>query len=252
MQSNLLNTFKGLSGYKWDYWTLWTDFIEMMAISISNAVDLRQKDEREERFKDITKKYTLEEMNIFKQMYADLIIDLEMDPRDVLGEIFMELGLGDKWKGQFFTPHSLSRVMTRITLSKDKIQKSIDDKGFVSISEDACGGGATLIASFNHIKQLGFNPQEILLIDASDIDRKACYMTYIQLSLLGANAVIRERDGLAPRTKEDTSTWYTPFYILNGWKFKSILDDVVRDKKLVDDGNGQISFIWLGGMDEER
>lgn len=243
MQSNLLNTFKGLSGYKWDYWTLWTDFIEMMAISISNAVDLRQKDEREERFKDITKKYTLEEMNIFKQMYADLIIDLEMDPRDVLGEIFMELGLGDKWKGQFFTPHSLSRVMTRITLSKDKIQKSIDDKGFVSISEDACGGGATLIASFNHIKQLGFNPQEILLIDASDIDRKACYMTYIQLSLLGANAVIRERDGLAPRTKEDTSTWYTPFYILNGWKFKSILDDVVRDKKLVDDGNGQISFI---------
>ena len=133
--------------------------------------------------------------------------------------------------------------MTRITLSKDKVQKSIDDKGFVSISEDACGGGATLIASFNHIKQLGFNPQEILLIDASDIDRKACYMTYIQLSLLGANAVIRERDGLAPRTKEDTSTWYTPFYILNGWKFKSILDDVVKGKRLVDDSCGQISFI---------
>nr|DAN81518.1 MAG TPA: type I restriction-modification system methyltransferase [Caudoviricetes sp.] len=243
MQSNLLKTFKSLSGYKWDYWTLWTDFIEMMAISISNAVDLRHKDAREERFEDIAKKYTSEEMNIFKQMYADLIVDLEMDPRDVLGEIFMELGLGDKWKGQFFTPHGLSRVMTRITLSKDKIQKSISDKGFVSISEDACGGGATLIASFNHIRQLGFNPQEILLIDASDIDRKACYMTYIQLSLLGANAVIRERDGLAPRTKEDTSTWYTPFYILNGWKFKSILDDVVKDKRLVNDGNGQISFI---------
>ena len=243
MQSNLLKTFKSLSGYKWDYWTLWTDFIEMMAISISNAVDLKNKDNREERFEDITKKYTSEEMNIFKQIYADLIVDLEMDPRDVLGEIFMELGLGDKWKGQFFTPHSLSRVMTRITLSKEKVQKSIDDKGFVSINEDACGGGATLIASFNHIKQLGFNPQEILLIDASDIDRKACYMTYIQLSLLGANAVIRERDGLAPSTKEDTSTWYTPFYILNGWKFKSILDDVVKDKRLVNDGNGQISFI---------
>lgn len=243
MKSNLLNTFKGLSGYKWDYWTLWTDFIEMMAISISNAVDLRQKNVREERFKDITKKYTLEEMNIFKQMYADLVVDLEMDPRDVLGEIFMELGLGDKWKGQFFTPHSLSRVMTTITLSKDKIQKSIDDKGFVTINEDACGGGATLIASFNHIRQLGFNPQEILLIDASDIDRRACYMTYIQLSLLGANAVIRERDGLAPRTKEDTSTWYTPFYILNGWKFRSVLDDMVGDVRPIDDSDGQISFI---------
>lgn len=225
MQSNLLKTFKSLSGHKWDYWTLWTDFIEMMAISISNSVDLRNRDERDERFRDITKKYTSDEMNIFKQMYSDLIVDLEMDPRDVLGEIFMELGLGDKWKGQFFTPHSLSRVMTRITLSKYKVQKSIDDKGFVSISEDACGGGATLIASFNHIRQLGFNPQEIFLINASDIDRKACYMTYIQLSLLGANAVIRERDGLAPRTKEDTSTWYTPFYILNGWKFRSVAGD---------------------------
>ena len=243
MQSNLLKTFKGVSGYKWDYWTLWTDFIEMMAISISNSVDLRQKSVREKRFEDISKKYTLEEMNIFRQMYADLIVDLEMDPRDVLGEIFMELGLGDKWKGQFFTPHSLSRVMTRITLSKDKIQKCIEEKGFVSINEDACGGGATLIAGFNHIRQLGFNPQKILLIDASDIDRRACYMTYIQLSLLGANAVIRERNGLAPRTEEDTSTWYTPFYILNGRKFKSLLDGLLGDTKPIDDVGGQISFI---------
>lgn len=243
MRNYLLKTFKSLSGYEWDYWTLWTDFIEMMAISISNAVDLRQKDNREERFRDITKKYTSDEMNIFKQMYADLIVDLEMGPRDVLGEIFMELGLGDKWKGQFFTPHSLSKVMTNITLSKDKIQESIEDKGFVSINEDACGGGATLIAGFNHIRQLGFNPQEILLIDASDIDRKACYMTYIQLSLLGANAVVRERDGLAPGTEEDTSTWYTPFYILNGWRFRRITDEMVGDVRSVDDGNGQISFI---------
>lgn len=229
MQSYLLKTFKGLSGYKWDYWTLWSDFIEMMAISISNAVDLISKDNREERFADISKKYSLEEMNIFKQMYADLIVDLEMDPRDVLGEIFMELGLGDKWKGQFFTPHGLSRVMTRITLSKEKIERCIEDKGFITINENACGGGASLIASFNHIRQLGFNPQEILLIDASDIDRKACYMTYIQLSLIGANAVVRERNGLAASTEDDTSTWYTPFYILNGWKFKSVVG--IRDDK---------------------
>lgn len=201
----------------------------MMAISISNAVDLRQKDKRDERFRDITKKYTSDEMNIFKQMYADLIVDLEMDPRDVLGEIFMELGLGDKWKGQFFTPQSLSRVMTRITLSKEKIERCIEDKGFITINENACGGGASLIASFNHIRQSGFNPQQILLIDASDIDRRACYMTYIQLSLLGANAVIRERDGLTSRTEEDTSTWYAPFYILNGWKFNSMVG--IRDDK---------------------
>lgn len=243
MQSYLLKTFKSLSGYKWDYWTLWSDFIEMMAISISNMVDLRQKDKRDERFLDIAKKYTTEEMNIFKQMYADLVIDLEMDPRDVLGEIFMELGLGDKWKGQFFTPHSLSRVMTRITLSKEKIERCIEDKGFITINENACGGGASLIASFNHIRQLGFNPQEILLIDASDIDRKACYMTYIQLSLLGANAVVRQIDGLAANSKEDTSTWYTPFYILHGWKFKSMLDDIVRGARPVDDVGGQISFV---------
>lgn len=243
MQSNLLKTFKSLLGYKWDYWTLWTDFIEMMAISISNAVDLRRKDEREKRFEDISKKYTVEEMNIYKQMYADLIVDLEMDPRDVLGEIFMELGLSDKWKGQFFTPHGLSRVMTRITLSKEKIERCIEDKGFITINENACGGGASLIASFNHIRQLGFNPQEILLIDASDIDRKACYMTYIQLSLLGANAVVRQRDGLAANSKEDTSTWYTPFYILNGWKFRRMMDDMVGDMRHVNDSSGQISFI---------
>lgn len=36
---------------------------------------------------------------------------------DVLGEVYMELELGNKWKGQFFTPYHVSQAMASVTLS---------------------------------------------------------------------------------------------------------------------------------------
>ena len=42
-------------------------------------------------------------------------------------------------------------------------------------------------------------------------------MTYIQLSMLGIPAVVRHQDTL---TQETMSTWYTPNYILDLWRFK--------------------------------
>lgn len=243
MTSNLAKTFKEFKSYQWDTYTLWTDFIEMYAISISNSVDWAKKSERDERFKEITSKYSNDEIMIFKKLYASLVIDLEENPRDVLGETFMELDLGSDDDGQFFTPDALASVIARGAINKESINKAIDDKGFVTLSDPACGGGVNLIFGFNEIRKLGFNPQQMLLIDAGDRDRKGCFMTYIQLSLLGANAVIRQRDALSSPDIPDDDIWLTPFYILGGWRFRRKYKWQKSDFKTVTDDNGQVSFL---------
>lgn len=244
MTSNFVKGIESFAGHKWDTYTVWSDFVEMAAISLSNTVYTRQRDLRNIRYQAIANKYSKNELEVFHKIFIDLVMDLEENPRDVLGEAFMELELGDKWKGQFFTPYSLANVMTNSIFTKEFIQKKVDDKGFVKLTDNSgCGGGVNMIAAFNHIRELGFNPQQMLVLEGVDVDHKACCMSYVQLSLLGANAVIRQRNGLAPSAMPDVDTWFTPFYILHGWKFKSILDDVVRDTRPVGDGNGQISFI---------
>lgn len=246
MTSNLVKTFNGLTGYKWDHWTLWVDFVEMMAISLSNAVDIVHATKREERYLQIVNKYSKDELDIFSKMYADLVIDLEQNPRDVLGEVFMELGLGNKWRGQFFTPYPTAYIMAKNTLPVDDIQRLVDEKGFVTVGDNACGGGVTLIAAFNWILEAGFNPQQMLVLEGGDIDKRSCCMSYVQLSLLGANAVIRERDGLAPQSEADRDTWFTPFYILGAWKAKQMFGfsskPKVMDLPVVANENGQLGF----------
>lgn len=244
MTSNLVKTFNKFKKYKWDTYTIWSDFIEMAAISIANVTDLRQKKVREERYLEIAKKYSQEEMTIFSEMLSDLVLDLEKDPRDVLGEAFMELELGNKWKGQFFTPYPVAYLMARLTLTKETVKQAIAKHGFFTLSDEACGGGVTLIAAFNWIREMGFNPQQVLVIDAGDLDARSCYMSYIQLSLIGANAIVRQRDALDSLDKPDDSTWFTTFYILQGRKYRQAVAKT-RDIKPVDfkvTDDGQIGF----------
>lgn len=243
MTSNLVKTFRKFQKYKWDTYTLWSDFIEMAAISISNTTDRFQRKNREERYLEISNKYSKDELMIFSEMMADLVMDLEENPRDVLGEAFMELELGNKWVGQFFTPYPMAYIMTQMTLTKEAVQEAIDKDGFLTIADEACGGGVTLIAAFNWIRELGFNPQQMLVIEGSDIDARSCCMSYIQLSLLGANAVIRQRDSLDSIDKPDDATWFTPLYILGGWRYRRKLKPQKSVFNTVTNDDGQVSFL---------
>ena len=102
-----------------------------------------------------------------------------------------------------------------------------------------------MIAAFNHVRELGFNPQQMLVLEGVDIDYKACCMSYVQLALLGANAVIRQRDGLAPNSVLDIDTWFTPFYILGAWEQKQKYGIQGRAKGLDfrSDDSGQLGFV---------
>ena len=220
--------------YRYTLWEVYRDFIEITAITISNSIDIRNFPKREKRYMELIKKYNKEELLKFAELMAELIKELEKNPRDVLGELYMTLELGDKWKGQFFTPDSIAELMAEMTFD-DSVKDKISKHGYITLLEPSVGGGVTVIAFVNAMIRHGYNPQEQLLIVCNDLDLKAVYMTYIQLSLLGIPAIVEHRDTL---TNELFDTWYTPFYFLKGFRIKKSKANEIK----IGEG-GQLNFI---------
>lgn len=210
----LIKMIQGLAR-RVDTWTVFSDFVELAALAISNAVDPRQFDAREARYFEVIKGYEKDELAQFQQMLGELTLALENERTDVLGQVFMQLELGNKWAGQFFTPQCVCDLMAGITLHD--VEETLARQEFITISEPACGGGAMLIGIANHLHGLGINYQRRMHITAVDVDIKAVHMTYVQLSLLGVPAVVVHGNTLM---LEERSHWFTPMHMLGLWGAK--------------------------------
>jgi len=159
-QKELLKLFGSLA-YRHSAWQVFADFAEAAAISLSNAVDWAQRDQREERYMALIKRYKPEELAVLPQMLGELALALEEEPSDVLGRTFHDLELHNKWSGQYFSPYPLCRMMAKMTLSNEEdIRSRISERGFVTAQEPACGSGAMVIALAHGMKDLGINYQQ--------------------------------------------------------------------------------------------
>ncbi len=190
------------------------DFVEMAALAVRNAVDHQARDQREERYRRIAQQYSGEQLKRFSQALALVTLEMESEPCDVLGRLFMELDLGNQRLGQFYTPYDLARLIAGMTVDRHTITSQIARDGFVTVHEPACGAGAFLIALCDQVQQAGANPQTQLHVTAEDVAAEAVHMAYIHLSLLHIPAVVHHRNSL---TRESVDSWATPAHILGGW-----------------------------------
>lgn len=214
-RKNLIKLIEA-NGRQHGTWQVFSDFVEMAAISLSNAVDHAQREGREARYLEIVRRYSREEVERFPHMLGELVQELECGPADVLGQVFMEMDLGSKWHGQFFTPYEICRLMAGLMVD-DSMRGLIETRGFVRANEPACGGGAMLIALAEEMQRSGINYQRHLHVVAQDLDIKAVHMAYVQLSLLHIPALVIHGNTL---TLEERSRWYTPAHILGGWGWR--------------------------------
>lgn len=208
-------------------WEIWCDMIHMFAFAISNAVDKRHYDAREARYMAIAKRYSAEEIDAFAALFARLVNAYDVGGhRDFLGEIYMELGLGNDRNGQFFTPYDVCRMMAKISI--DTAPQEIERNGYISINDCACGAGATLIAAADILlNDQKINYQQAALFVAQDIDETTALMCYIQLSLFGCAGYVHVGDTLTdPMTGHvlfgdgGENTWYTPMYFSEVWEMR--------------------------------
>lgn len=200
-------------------WQVWSDFVEMTAIAISNSFEIREqvKQEREARYLSIIGQYSKSEQQIFPELVGILVMSLEREPeQDFLGEMFMALELGSHWKGQFFTPYSVCKAMAKINVAS--AGEKLNEKEWFGIHDPACGAGATLIAARNHLALSEIGSTQAFFV-GQDIDRTAAMMCYIQLSLLGcagyvviADTLIHPVTGplLWPNLTEHQEAWFMP------------------------------------------
>jgi len=86
-RKNLLKLIQKFSS-RHHHWQVFSDFVELAAISISNAVDATHREARETRYMEAIKRYTTEEVNEFPKMLAELTLALDAAPHDALGMVF--------------------------------------------------------------------------------------------------------------------------------------------------------------------
>lgn len=215
-------------------WEAWADFISLTSCAISNCIVTQNWEQREKEYSEISKKYTTEEQEIFPQLLSMVVIALEDNPnQDFLGSIYMALELGNHWKGQFFTPYDVAKMMSDMLI--ESVLSKVRQEGFVKIGDCACGAGATLIAAANSAQEIlskeGMNWQSHILFIAQDIDPVTAKMCYIQLSLLGCAGYVKIGDSLLdPVTVGDdlTNYWFTPMYFNDVWYNRRIWHSLDR------------------------
>ena len=181
LRKEILSIFESLR-YKRDLWSVYSDFLEMTSIAISNSAERfflpASFEKREQRYLSLAKTYERDELMKFSEVFALFVklqdYNLEVHgAKDILGGLLMELGLGDKWGGQFFTPDHVANLMAKMAYTEEGLKKEIKERGFVYASDPAVGGGVTMIGLVNAMLDGGCNPQKELFIECGDLDKRA-------------------------------------------------------------------------------
>lgn len=241
MDKDFARKMESLCGRK-SRWEIWKDMIWLFATCISNAVDARNREVREKQYMAIAGQYSEKEMEIFAELFALMVQEMERGKCDYLGGLYMELGLGNDAGGQFFTPYDVCRMMARISL--EHAGEMILREGWISVNDPACGAGATMIAAADELQNdLGINYQEDVLFAGQDIDCTTGLMCYIQMSLYGMAGYVHIGNTLtSPMTGHPLfgdggeDTWYTPMYFTRAWEVRRKAEAMRRALGALEEG----------------
>lgn len=199
-RESIIKCIQNMSG-RLSVYEIFADWVEVMALAMANQIEFTQK--REDRYTEVMNRYNEAEKNKIYEMTAWLVEWADIEYFDMLGYIYMHLELGSKRGGQFFTPYHLCRLMADLSNVNGEM---------VTVNEPTCGAGGNIIALAEAMRNKGLNYQKILLAVCQDIDIKAVYMAYVQMTLYGIPAVVYQSDTLSDPEGLNSGTGYMYTY----------------------------------------
>jgi len=202
------------------------DFVTLAAYEI-NCIDLPRKEQRSAQLMQIRSKYSPLELTEMAHILGDLALALSIEPHDVLGNVFSEMSLTNGHLGQVFTPQSLADAVAMLQIGAG-LDDTISKNGFVTVMDPACGAGAMPIAFAKALAEKGYNYQQQVHMTLVDIDSRAVFMAYIQLTLLGIPATVVHGNSLSLKEYDHL---HTPFHFIGNWDFKLRAN---KDQKLIE------------------
>lgn len=206
-RSRFISVFKS-TGRHLGRWEVFSDFLSLAASELDMA--RIRTPESMEHCRKICARYEASDIANMQEMFCLMVCALEAKFHDFLGWIFMELELGDNFRGQYFTPYSVQCLMARMLMPG--VRGTIRREGIATVSDPACGAAGMLIAYAECLLEADINPSMHLFGSCIDIDPVAADMAYIQLSLLGIAAEVVTGNTLTMRFNR---VRYTPVYYLN-------------------------------------
>jgi type I restriction-modification system DNA methylase subunit len=101
----------------------------------------------------------------------------------------MRLDVNSARAGQYFTSFHIAEMMARMQFSKEDFEKTVAEKGEVTVCDPTVGSGVMLLA-FAKIVAETFGRQALskLKLYGTDIDERCVLMTRIQLRMNGLDA----------------------------------------------------------------
>lgn len=157
------------------------DFLQIVVCCLSMG-------RKEELYFKTIKPYSKEELNLFSQAFASLVMQMDRKPLvDPFGDYFEE-HLSNAQNGQFFTPQNICDLMASITHSPragEDTGKEYDKR----VYDPACGSGRLLLSSAKLNRNRCFV--------GADISYSCCLMTLINLCLNSLNGEVLHMNTLS-------------------------------------------------------
>ena len=201
-------------GYgKYDIRDIFRDFAVIFAISIKNSVLYDQVDE--DIYLRIIKKYEKNEIEYFIKMVGELIkiYSSTEEIKDVLGEIYGQIGAVSKASHQFLTPNHVAKAIGKMSINESEI----NNREYIKIYDPACGSGVLTLGYIDELKNSKIDYKKKVIIVARDIDFTCVCMTYIQFSIYKIPGIVILGNTLR---KEAKKFFYTPEFFVGGWDKK--------------------------------
>lgn len=222
-RSRFISVFRS-TGCHLRRWEVFSDFLALAASELDMA--RIRTPESMAHCRKICDRYTTADIENMNEMFSLMVCALEAKFHDFLGAIFMELELGDNFRGQYFTPYSVQCLMARLLMPG--IQDTIRREGIVTVSDPSSGAAGMLIAYAECLLEADINPSWHMFGSCIDIDPVAADMAFIQLSLLGIAAEVVTGNTL---TMQFNRVRYTPVYYFND--FEKRLTDLNRHRVML-------------------
>jgi hypothetical protein len=186
--------------FRKDRMTVFRDCIYALAMMISTRTDAYKREERLAELEEINQQYGGEFKTPFEEVIRQVVAMLKKLPDnmgDHLGRVYMALIPKSKQKqtAQVFTPYHLAGMMAEMTF--EKATKELKTKPFISVNDPCVGAGCFMIATCDYFAKKKLNYLTQLQIVCNDLDLLCVHMTYVQLSFIGASAVVEHKNTLS-------------------------------------------------------
>lgn len=202
----ILKSLEAVLRHGYSSYNVFTDWLDLMLFAL-------QRDD--ERYLEIVKRYKNNqpmgerEIDYFCHAFTLLQLEMQKTNDDVLGEVYMQWNMNNKYRGQFFTPKHVASAMAHMLNPKGRIL------------DPCCGSGVLLVEA---IKTMDNETIDGSVFVGQDIDLTCAKMCALNLLFFNVNGYVVWGDSLLMECRKVYQTARSPL----GGSIRELEGDVLE------------------------